>query len=410
MVDTVSLPVDVTTQKIIPDWYTGPERDILAAQIALMNKPFQAYVDAQGRPIQRFAELTPLQQASIEATTRGANIFRPELNLASQQEQNIYGRSASENIKGALSALGATATGAGMTAAKPYIEQGANTQIVGTAQPYANRAGATTVQDIQQYMNPYTQEVVYRLGDIGARSLREQLLPEIMKRYISSGQGLNPSGRSVDEARALRDTYEAVLNKQAQLLQEGYTQAAGLSAADLARYGQLAGTMGNLAADEATAKLNAGQALGTIGTAEERISADVAQQQLDAMAAAYGQDTANQMAAATGLKNIAQQRQDQEMAAANALMTAGGVQQALDQKALDFQRAEFERAQGYPQSQINAATSTVGNLAAGIPVAEQKKGTESQMVPGTSTGSTIAGGLALVDAATGGKLSKAIGL
>lgn len=393
MASTVSLPIDVTTQKILPDWYTNYAMDVLAAQQGVSGRPYQAYVDAEGRPIQQIAELTPLQQAGIEAAAQGANVFRPELGLASQQAQNVLGRNASQNIQGALSALGATASGRGLSGATPYLQRAVGTDIVGAAQPYATRAGATTVRNIQDYMNPYTQEVVYRLGDIGARTLREQLLPTIMSKYISSGQGLTPSGRSVDEARALRDVYESVLAKQAELLQQGYTQAAGLSAADLARYGQLANVMGGLAGQEAQTALGAGQAYGNIGTAEQRIAADVAQAQAQQQAAAYQADTANQLAAAARLQDIAQQRQNQELAAAGALSTAGATQQALDQKALDLARAEFERQQAYPQQQINAAVNTAGGLAQAVPVAEQKTGVTSQLVESPSTAGTILGGL-----------------
>lgn len=395
MANVVSAPVDVTTQTILPDWYTNYAMDVLAAQQGVSGRPYQAYVDAEGKPIQQIAELTPLQQAGIEAAAQGANIFRPELGLASQQAQNVLGRNASQNIQGALSALGATASGRGLSGATPYLQRAVNTDIMGAAQPYAQRAGVSTVRDIQDYMNPYTQEVVYRLGDIGARTLREQLLPQIMSKYISSGQGLTPSGRSVDEARALRDVYESVLAKQAELLQQGYTQAAGLSAADLARYGQLANVMGGLAGQEAQTALGAGQAYGNIGTAEQRIAADVAQAQAQQQAAAYQADTANQMAAAAALQSIAQQRQQQELAAAGALQTAGATQQQLDQKALDLARAEFERQQAYPQQQINAAAGTAGALAGAVPTATQKTGIEPLGVqPSANTAGTVLGGLA----------------
>lgn len=408
MVSTVSLPVDLTTQKILPDWYTNYAMDVLANQKAVSSQQFQPYVDSAGNPIPRYAELSPLQQAGIEATAQTANSFRPELGLASQQAQNVLGRSASNNIKGALSALGATATGSGTSSAKPYLDAGANTNIVGAASPYATRSGASTVRDIQSYMNPYLDAVLNRFGEVGARTLREQLLPEIMHRYIGAGQGLNPSGRNVDEARALRDVYEAVLNQQGQLLQQGYTQAAGLSAADLERYAQLASTMGGLAGQEAQAKLTAGQAFGNIGTAEQRIAADVAQAQAAQTASAYQNDTANQLAAAAALQAIAQQRQQQEMAAAGALTTAGGIQQNQAQQNLDFAKAEFDRAQAYPQQQVNAMASTANALSPAVPAAEQQTGTKTSTVDGSSTGSQILGGLSLVNGITNGGLGNAI--
>jgi hypothetical protein len=105
---------------------------------------------------------------------------------------------------------------------------------------------------------------------------------------------------------------------------------------------------------------------------------------------------------------MARQRQEQELAAAGALTTAGGTQQALDQRALDLARAEFERQQAYPQQQINAATATAGGLSGAVPSAVQEQGTQSAMVPGTNTGSQILGALSGINALTSGGFGNAI--
>ena len=347
-----------STSTVMPDWYTNYGMDILANQKALSGQGFQAYTDPKtGQPIQRFAGFTPDQEAGFEATRQGANVFRPELNVASQQTQNVFGRSGLGAAQPSFQQSGA------------YTAQSTTPMGINMAQPYLNQAGQSSVSNINQYMNPYENAVVNRIGALGARTLQEQLLPGISDKMIAAGQ-FGGTRQAELMGRALRDTMEGISAQQAQALQQGYGQALSTAGTDLSRYGQLASTAGNLGVQQQGALLNAGQQMGTLG------------QQMGNL---YNADTSNALAAAGQLGNFAQQRQNQELAGANAMQQIGGLQQALDQKNLDFARSEWERRQAYPQEQINAMSGALNAVKGAVPSTVEKYGIEPNAAPSTSS-------------------------
>lgn len=359
---------DITKQTILPDWYTNYAMDVLANQQAVAARPFQPYVDASGKAIPRFADFTPDQQKGFQATREGAFTFRPELGQASTVTQGTLGRS-------------------GLAAAQPNLQQAGQYTATSTtptglsmAQPFLGQAGQTSVQNIGAYMNPYTEQVVNRIGALGARTLQEQLIPGIQSQMIAAGQ-FGGTRQAELMGRAIRDTMEGISAQQAQALQQGYGQAAGLSQADLERQAQLAQTAGGLGFQQQGALARAGEQMGALG------------QQIGNL---YNADTASQMAAAGQLASIAQQRQQQELAGAGALQQIGAQQQALAQKNLDFAREEWEREQAYPQQQINQMAATMQGVSSGIPTATQEYGiqpTSYRPEYPASTASQVAGAL-----------------
>ena len=354
-----AVPVSSTEQTVLPDWYTNYALDILGNQRAVAERPFQAYADETGKPIPRFADFAPDQQKGFEATRQGAFTFRPELGMASQQTQNVFGRSA----------LGAAQPS--FQQAGQYTAQSTTPTGLSMAQPYLQQAGQTTTQNINQYMNPYENAVVNRIGALGARTLQEQLLPAISDKMIGAGQ-FGGTRQAEIMGRALRDTMEGISAQQAQALQQGYGQAAGLAQADLARQAQLASTAGGLGFQQQGALAQAGQQMAGLGAQ---------------MGSLYGQDTQAQLEAAQQLGNLAQQRQTQELTGAGALQGIGAQQQALAQKNLDFARAEWEREQAYPQEQVAGLMGALQGVAPAVPKGAMKEGTE---VPGTYQPSLLA--------------------
>jgi len=357
----------MSTSTTMPEWYTNYGMDILANQKAIAARPFQPYADASGNPIQRFAGFTPDQEAGFEATRQGANVFRPELNLASQQTQNTFGRS------------GYGAAQPSFQQAGQYTAASTNPTGINMAQPYLNQAGQSSVSNINQYMNPYENAVVGRIGELGARTLREQLLPAISDKMIGSGQ-FGGTRQAELMGRALRDTMEGISARQAQALQQGYGQALSTAGTDLARQAQLASTAGGLGFQQQGALAQAGQQMGALG------------QQMGSL---YNTDTSNALAAAQQMGNLAQQRQGQELAGANAMMNVGALQQGLDQKNLDFARSEWERMQAYPQEQTNAMAGALQGVAGAVPMGKQEYGVEpSPYAPkSTSTAQDILTGI-----------------
>lgn len=311
------------SQTVLPEWYTNYAMDMLANQQALAQRPFPL------PPMPRVAEFSPTQQRGFEMTGQAATAYQPALGQATQATQQAIG------APGGL----------------------------GAAQPYLTQAGQTSVSNIGQYMNPYMEQVVDRIGQLGARNLSERILPEVEGRYISAGQlgfggrqpGMGtPSGMMTDTARAIRDTQEAVLAEQAGALQRGYSEAAGLAGTDLSRQATLASTAGSLG----------------------------------------GQDLGRQLDASRQLAAMGEMGQQLGLAGAGALERVGGVQQSQAQRNLDVAYEDFLRQQNYPQEQINAMLATFKGAAQGIPTGEQVFGIEptgrpAEYAPGTAA--SIAG-------------------
>ena len=316
---------DMTKQTVMPEWYTNYAMDILSGQNAIANRPYET------APMPRVAGFTPTQQQAFGMTGTAATAYQPLLGQATQAAQ------AAANAPGALS----------------------------TAQPFLTQAGQTSVSNIGQYMNPYNEAVINRIGELGTRNLTENILPEVEGRYIKAGQlgfggrgglGGTPSGMMTDTSRAVRDVSADILAQQAKALQSGYTEAAGLAGTDLNRFGNLASTAGNLAQ-----------------TQQEQ-----------------------QLAASGALSNLGARAQELGLTGAGALANVGAQEQQLGQKNLDVAYADFLRQQGYPQEQINNLLKTFQGVGSGIPTATQEYGLSpsgvKQEYP-ASTASQIAGAL-----------------
>lgn len=312
-----AVPVSSTSQTVLPDWYTNYAMQLLSNQQALMNRPYTTY------EAPRVAPFTALQQQAFSAVPEAAAAYQPALAAAT-------GATA-----GALGAPG------GLTLAQPYI----------------NRAGRDLSEMTTQYMNPYTEQVVNRIGQLGARTLREQLMPAIGDKAISAGQ-FGGTRQAEMIGRALRDVSEGVTAQQAQALQQGYGQAQQTALGELNRQAGLGQTVAGLGAADVTRNLAAaGQLAGLGGQAQQ-----------------YG---------LTGV---------------GALQQAGAQQQQLGQQNLDVAYADFLRQQGYQQEQIGKALEAIKGVSPAVPQGQQMAGTQVPSSYQPSTLSTL-GQLGLTAAA-----------
>lgn len=305
---------DLTTTASLPDWYTNYGQQLIANQQALSS---QAYNPAFSKQIAGFA---PAQEAAFGQTATGATSFMPGLQQAAQTTQGALQQSA-----------------------------------LGAAQPYLSTAAQTAPQNISQYMDPYTQQVVQNIGTTGIRTLTEQLLPQIQDQMVAAGQ-FGGTQQATLMGRAIRDAITGISQQQAQALQSGYTQAQTAAQADLARQAQLASTAGGLAAG----------------------------------------DISSQLAGAQQQAAQAQQLQTQTLAGAGALGNIGQQQQTLNQQVLDAAQQNALAQQQYNQQQINAGLNTLQGVKAATPTATTAAGIVpmSQYNPtGVSTPAAIAGGL-----------------
>jgi len=411
---------DMTKQTVLPEWYTNYAMDILSGQQAIASRPYET------APMPRVAGFTPTQQQAFGMTGTAATAYQPLLGQATQAAQAAAGApgaltTAQPYYQQALSSLEQGIGTSGAAAAQPYfgqalssLGQSAASNGVTAAQPYMTAAGQSSVANIGQYMNPYTEQVINRIGELGSRNLSENIMPQIEGRYIQAGQlgyggrgGMGtPSGMMTDTSRAVRDINADILAQQTAALQQGYTQAAGLSAADLARQGQLASTAGNLAQGQQQALSTIGQQQANIGAQMGNLTAG----QQSALLAAAGQQAGigtqsgnlaqtqqeQQLAASGALSGLGAQAQSLGLTGAGALGGVGALEQQQGQKNLDVAYGDFLRQQGYPQEQINNMLNTFKGVATGVPSATQEYGISPSSVKQeypASTASQIGGAL-----------------
>jgi hypothetical protein len=389
-------PSGSTTQTVLPDWYTNYAQDILSRQAAVAATPYPTY---QGP---RVADFTADQQAGFDMTRTAATAGQGAVSDALSATQGTLGRSSLGAAQPFLTQAGGLS---GINAATPNLQTGAellqqSTQGGGlqAAQPFLTNASNTAVSNIGTYMNPYQQQVVDRIGDMGARTLREKLLPEISDRFIGAG-GFGGTRQAEITGRALRDTMEGISAEQSAALQAGYGQAATLSQSDLARQAQLASTAGGLGSEQQRALQSAGTGIANIGTSLGNLTAEQ-QRALASLGETtgrlYGADTTQTMAAASQMGALGQQQQQMGLAGAGALQNVGAQQQALGQRNLDTAYADFLKQQAYPQEQITGMMGALQGVAAAVP----KATLESSFAPYNPNVATPAKTTGLQDAAT----------
>lgn len=312
-----------TSETVLPDWYTNAAMQLLANQFGLMNTPYQT------APMPRVAGFTETGRMGQDMTKTAATAYQPGLNAA-------FG----------TTAAAAAAPGA-LTAANPYFQAGAN----------------TSVSNIGAYMNPYTENVVSRIAELGGRNLSENLMPAIEGRYIGAGQlggatrggGLSgaPSGMLTDTARAVRDTNADILGKQYEALSSGYSGALTAAGNDLNRFA------------------NIGSNVAGAASAEMR----------------------DRLAAGNHFSDLAALQQSLGLTGANAVTGVGEAERAMNQQNLDAARADWMRQQGYPQEQIDKALATLRGVFPGVPTSQSEEGIVPNAQPTTSKAQDIISGV-----------------
>ena len=122
------------------------------------------------------------------------------------------------------------------------LQKQAFAQIPGAAkayEPFLAQAGRSTADVTQQFMNPHTEQVVNRIGQMGTRALNEQILPGIEGSMIRAGQ-FGGTRQAELMGRAVREATEGISAQQAAALQQGYAQSLDAAQREQERQGGLA--------------------------------------------------------------------------------------------------------------------------------------------------------------------------
>ena len=320
-----TVPTSKTRTSATPDWYTNYAKDLLAGQRDLSLETYAK------PPMPRVAGFTPTETKGMEATVDAAGTAAAPIKAGLDVATGLVGKS-------------------GLT----------------TAQPYLDAAGKPVYEGISNYMNPYNDAVTNRIAELGARNLREQILPGINDQFIAGGSAGGSRNAEMFN-RAARDTSENILAQQNAALQAGYTGALTSSAADLQRQANLAGTAGDL------------------GTAAVRSGLDVAK----------------------GITDIGVTGQESGLAGAAAITGVGAAERGMDQRNIDVAVADWGKEQGWPQAKIDEALKTMKGVAdtGAVPKAETETAIEAtgkaqqyEPSPISEVGGVVTGGAAIFKA------------
>lgn len=278
-------PKSVTTYgvaaKDTPVWYSDYTQGLLSKANAIASSPYQTYLGP------RVAGFSPTQNIAYGMATTAADSYQPYMRNA-----QMYSNAAGSTT--------------GLAAADPYFEQ----------------ASQTLPQGIGNYMNPYTDSVVNRIGDLSKRQMSENIIPTIQNQFIGGGSfGGSRSGEAL--SRGMRDLQESTMAQQTQALQQGYTQAAQLFGQDQTRLAQMGQSAGTLQAADLNRMLELAKTQGTLGGLEQQ----------------YG------LTGAAAIESIGQQ------------------EQALAQRSLDLAYQDFERQRDDPYNRIAFMNAAVRGLA-----------------------------------------------
>ena len=140
---------------------------------------------------------------------------------------------------------------------------------MGTGADLATASGTTAApQLVNQYMNPYQQNVVNEMARLQDRNIRESIMPALKGAAGSMGQ-FGSSRQFQATGQTLRDMQANLLGQQQGALQTGYQNAITNAQADLSRQLQAGQSLGNLGQQQQTAATSGLGTLTTMGAAEQ---------------------------------------------------------------------------------------------------------------------------------------------
>jgi hypothetical protein len=331
-----------------------------AANVA--NMPYEGYSG------NRVAGLTPYQEQAYKKTAEDVGSWIPSMNQAMTQTGALTsGMGASQ---AASPYIQQAAQANPLAAAQGYMQTGLEAGGLQSASPYLQQAKQSVVGGIQNYMNPYTQNVTDQIAKLGARNLSENLLPSVSDAFIKAGQF---GGTRMGEfgSRALRDTQESILGQQSQALQQGYGQAMGAAQQDASRLAQLASTAGGLGQAQQQAYLTAAQQSGSLAAQRAQQLANLGQ--MSGQLAST--DINRQLAAQQQLGALTQASQALNAQDRAALEASGSAYQSQQQREIDSARQKFAEEQAYPRQTLDWLSTQIRGMAPITPQTTTQTGT-----------------------------------
>lgn len=263
--------------------------------------------------------------------------------------------------------------------AQPWLDRASNTSTAtAAANPYMTSASETLPEGLNPYMSDYTDAVVNRIADLGARNLTEKILPGVNDVFTGAQFGRDRHAEFTN--RAIRDANESIMGQQAQALESGYKTAGDLFNADKNRAAGLAGQAGQLASTDLTNA--AGLASTSAGITGAAKAGDIALGQAQA--------------------GLGQTVQGSEARDNTALATSGGMQQQQGQREEDWKYQQFQDEKNYPMQMLDWAKSMGQGWQLPSSTNSTSFGQTTQQAPTGSPFGQVLGGLTSLLGAAGG--------
>jgi len=327
-----------TTSTAVPVWLENYVQGTLSKANKIAAQPYQDYNG------QRIAAPTADMTAGWQMARDTANSYQPYF----QSAQASLANSGAGGAAGAASpfiqqAAGMSATGA----ASGALGAASGINAMGTANPYLSASGQSSAGLVNGYLSPYQSAVVDNIGRQGQQTLQSNL-HTLGDDFIKAGS--LGGTRHMDVAgRAAENTTRAVTDAQAQYMDRGYQTALGAAQNDLARYGQLGQTAGQLALGQQQNLTNIGQTQGQLTLGEQQNMGSLGQ-----MAGNFSSiDSRNMMDQATQYGALGTAAQRAGLTGAAALEGIGNAQRGIDQSHLDLQYQDFVNQRDYAKNNVD---------------------------------------------------------
>ena len=317
----------------LPDWYNNYTQQILGAAQQYANQGYQQY---QGPRIANQSGLTEdayNQVASLPGASAGASTTAQNLVSGALKNNNPLGTAQQNGLTSGANQITSAANGpTGLSAASGML----------------NSASTPSYANVQNYMNPYNQDVTDAIAAAGNRNLTQNTLPALQNAFTGAG---NITGGSTEEAdlanRAAQNSNIAVSQAQAQALQSGYASSLSAAQGDNSLKANIGSTLGSLGNAAQTNKITAGSDLANIGATAGQLNS---------------QGTNNAITGAGALSNIATQGNTNQLNSINAENTLGQQNQAYGQSNLNLAYQDFLNQQNYPLTQASALQGALSGI------------------------------------------------
>lgn len=219
----------------------------------------------------------------------------------------------------------------------------------GQAQSSIQSGSQYDPNQLQQFMNPYTQDAANMVTTMANRNLMENVIPQINSTFTGNGQF--GSSRNADfMGRAIRDNQQAIANSLG-TLNYGAVKDANANYSDWANKDLAAGqdliNLGSAQTNNANVQANIGSGYGALSGAYNTLGNGV----LSSMGALGNLNTAGNNMSTTQAQNQ---------------LTAAKDQQALQQAGLDANYKDWTTQQQFPMGALSAVSQSVANMSNGV--------------------------------------------